>query len=71
MLVGTSMDEAAVTAANAEIATDDVDFLRHLAMRRFFIIRSRRSTNAATFISCNLPSKDACLRYLIFAMKFL
>lgn len=38
------------------------DFLRHLAMRRFFIIRSLRSTSAATFISCNLPSNDACRR---------
>lgn len=39
-----------------------VDFLRHLAMRRFFIMRSRRSTRAATFISCNLPSNDAWRR---------
>lgn len=39
-----------------------VVFLRSLTKRRFFMMRSRRSSRAATFISCNLPSRELCRR---------
>lgn len=55
-------DDADADATSLQVGGVVVDFLRHLAMRRFFIIRSLRSTSAATFISCNLPSNDACRR---------